>query len=134
MHDIGRFRIAVDRGQIVGAAASYAMDVGLPGGAIVPMGGVTWVSTAATHRRQGLMRRVVGAVHDDIDARGEPVATLYAAEGGIYEHVDYGISTRVVVNSIDPRLTRMRDEYRTAPGAVRYVDVAGDEVVPIVSA
>jgi predicted acetyltransferase len=134
VHDIDRFRIALDNGQIVGVAASYAMDVSLPGGAIVPMGGVTWVSTAATHRRQGLMRRVVGAVHDDIDARGEPVATLYAAEGGIYEHVDYGISTRIVVNSIDPRLTRMRDEYRTAPGAVRYVDVAGNDVVPIVSA
>jgi len=134
LHDIDRFRVGFDRGQIVAVAASYEMDVSLPGGAIVPMGGVTWVSTAATHRRQGLMRRVVGAVHDDIDARGEPVATLYAAEGGIYEHVGYGIGTRVVATTIDPRLTRMRDEYRTAPGAVRYVDVAGDEVVPIVSA
>ena len=134
MHDIGRFRIALDKGQIVGVAASYAMDVSLPGGAIVPMGGVTWVSTAATHRRQGLMRRVVGAVHDDIDARGEPVATLYAAEGGIYEHVGYGIATRTVVNSIDTRLARMRDEYRAAPGAVRYVDVDGDDVVPVVTA
>src|SRR5436190_19142094 len=100
MHDIGRFRIAVDRGQIVGAAASYAMDVGLPGGAIVPMGGVTWVSTAATHRRQGVMRRVVEAVHDDIDARGEPVATLSAAEGSIYEHLRYGIATQVRVTSL----------------------------------
>src|SRR3982074_965470 len=44
MHQIDRFRVAFDRGQIVGVAASYAMDVSLPGGAIVPMGGVTWVS------------------------------------------------------------------------------------------
>ena len=49
---------------------------------------------------------MVGAVHDDIDARGEPVASLYAAEGGIYEHLDYGIATRIVVNSIDTRLAR----------------------------
>src|SRR4029079_2994327 len=56
MHDLDRFRIALDDGQIGGVAGSYAMDVSLPGGAIVPMGGVTWVSTAATHRRQGLMR------------------------------------------------------------------------------
>src|SRR6478672_2323816 len=61
MHDLGRFRVAFDDGQIVCVAASYEMDVSLPGGAIVPMGGVTWVSTHATHRRQGLMRRVVGA-------------------------------------------------------------------------
>ena len=132
MHEIDRFRIAIDDGQIVGVAASYSMDVSLPGGAIVPMGGVTWVSTAATHRRQGLMRRVVGAVHDDIDARGEPVASLNAAEGGIYEHLDYGIATRRAVTQINPRLTRMRDEFRVPPGSVRYLE--GDEVVPAISA
>lgn len=132
MHDLGRFRVAFDDGHIVGAAASYAMDVSLPGGAIVPMGGVTWVSTAATHRRQGLMRRVVGAVHDDIDARGEPVATLYAAEGGIYEHLGYGIGTRTLINSIDTRQAQMRAEYRTAPGSVRFLE--GDDAVPAVSA
>src|SRR4029079_11301044 len=70
MHDIERFRVAFDDGQIVGVAASYAMDVSLPGGAIVPMGGVTWVSTAATHRRQGLMRRVGGAGHGELRASG----------------------------------------------------------------
>jgi predicted acetyltransferase len=132
MHDLSRFRIALDHGKIVAIAGSYGMDVTLPGGAIVPMGGVTWVSTASTHRRQGLMRRVVGAVHDDIDERHEPVASLYAAEGGIYEHLGYGISTQVRVTSLDPRLTRMRDEYRSPPGTLRYID--GDEVVPIISA
>jgi predicted acetyltransferase len=132
VHDLSRFRIALDDRKIVGVAGSYAMEVTLPGGAIVPMGGVTWVSTAATHRRQGLMRRVVSAVHDDIDQRGEPIASLSAAEGGIYEHLDYGISTRVVVNSIDTRLTRIRDPYRSPTGTVRYLE--GDEVVPTVSA
>ena len=132
MHDVERFRVAFDGGHIVAVAGSYEMDVSLPGGAIVSMGGVTWVSTAATHRRQGLMRRVVGAVHDDIDARGEAVSTLYAAEGGIYEHLDYGIATRVRVTSIDTRAARLRSEYRCAPGAVRFVE--GDEAVPAVSA
>jgi predicted acetyltransferase len=132
MNELGRFRIAVDDRQIVGVAGSYALEVTLPGGSTVPMGGVTWVSTAATHRRQGLMRRVVGAVHDDIDARGEPVASLYAAEGGIYEHLDYGIATQVRVTSIDPRLTRIRAAYRSPAAAVRFVD--GGDVVPAVSA
>src|SRR4051812_42393342 len=65
LHDMSRFRIAVDnqpggKAQVVGVAGSYALDVTLPGGATVPMGGVTWVSTNTTHRRQGLMRKVVG--------------------------------------------------------------------------
>src|SRR5215207_2881825 len=68
IHDLSRFRIAVDDGEIVAVASSYGMEVTLPGGTTVPMGGVSWVSTSATHRRQGFMRRVVGAVHDDIDA------------------------------------------------------------------
>jgi predicted acetyltransferase len=132
LHDVGRFRCAFDDGRIVGVAATYAMDVTLPGGAIVPMGGVTWVSTAVTHRRQGLMRRILGAVHDDIDARGEPVAALYAAEGGIYEHVDYGIATKTWFTSIDPRLARMRREHRVHPNPVRFLE--GEEIVPTISA
>ena len=58
--------------------ASFGFDVTLPGGAAVPAGGVTWVSVQPTHRRQGLLRRLMDACHADIDARGEPVAMLNA--------------------------------------------------------
>jgi len=129
LHDLSRWRIAVDtdtagsgRASIVGEAASYAFDVTLPGGTTVPMGGVTWVATASTHRRQGLMRRVIGAVHDDIDERGEPLATLAASEGGIYEHVGYGIATRMRVTTIDRRLATIRPEFRQPTGTVRHLD------------
>lgn len=128
IHDLSRFRVALDAGTIVAIAGSDAFDVTLPGGTTMPMGGVTWVSTAATHRRQGLMRRVVEAVHDDIDDRGEPLATLYASEGGIYEHLGYGIATHVRVTSIDVRRARIRAEFRTPSGSVRFID--GDDVVP----
>ena len=129
LHDLGRWRIAVDtdaagsgRNSIVSEAASYAFDVTLPGGTTVPMGGVTWVATASTHRRQGLMRRVIGAIHDDIDERGEPLATLAASEGGIYEHVGYGIATRSRVTTLDRRFARIRPEFRQPTGTVRHLD------------
>lgn len=131
MHDLSRFRVAFDDGEVVAVAGSYALDVTLPGGTTMPMGGVTWVSTAATHRRRGLMRQVVEAVHDDIDARGEPVASLGASEGGIYEHLDYGIATRQRVTSIDAQAARMRADHLASSAPVRYVD--GDEVVPLVA-
>ncbi len=131
VHDLSRFRIAVDGDRIVGIANSYGMEVTLPGGAIVPMGGVSWVSTATTHRRQGVMRSVLEAVHDDIDGRGEPIASLYASEGSIYEHLAYGIATRRRLTTIDPRRARFRGAYRCDPGAVRYLE--GDDVVPAVS-
>ena len=67
---------------------------------------MTWVSVAVTHRRQGIMTRLLDAVHDDIDARGEPLAALTASEGGIYERLGYGIATR-----------RRIDQHRPAGGA-----------------
>jgi predicted acetyltransferase len=139
LHDMSRFRIAVDtqparKGQVVGVAGSYALDVTLPGGATVPMGGVTWVSTATTHRRQGLMRQVVGAVHDDIDDRGESLATLYASEGGIYEHLGYGIASYQRSTVLDRRLTRMRAEFTVASTGVQMLDEDADvtaEIAPL---
>lgn len=127
-HDMSRFRIAVDGHQIVAVAGSYAMNVTLPGGAAVPMGGVTWVSTTATHRRQGLARKVLEAVHADIDERGEPLAALTASEGGIYERFGYGIASQVRVISIDTRDARFRPEFQVARGSVRYLE--GDEIAP----
>ena len=126
LHDFSRWRVAFEGDAIVGQASSYAFDVTLPGGTTVPMGGVTWVSTASTHRRQGLMRRVIGAIHDDIDERGEPLATLAASEGGIYEHVGYGIATRTRVTTLDRRLARIRPEFRQPAGAVRHVGETED--------
>ncbi len=122
VHDMRRFRVAYDERQIVAIAGSYAMEATLPGGASVPMGGVTWVASAATHRRQGLMTQVVGAVHDDIDHRGEPVASLFASEGAIYERIGYGVSTHVRVTSIDARAARLRSEFAQPVGSVRFLD------------
>lgn len=122
VHDMRRFRVAYVEREIVAVAGSYAMEVTLPGGASVPMGGVTWVATAATHRRQGLMSRVVGAVHDDIDRRGEPVASLFASEGSIYERIGYGVSTQIRVTSIDARAARLRSEFTQPTGSVTFLD------------
>src|ERR1700712_2989743 len=128
--DLGRFRIALDGAAIVGAIGSYGFDVPLPGGTTVPMGGVTWVAVAATHRRQGLLRRLVAACHEDIDARGEPVAMLTASESGIYERFGYGAAAKVWVTSIDRRRAQLRPELDVEVGSVRYVDGddAGDHV------
>jgi predicted acetyltransferase len=123
--DLSRYRIALDGDEVVGVIGSYALDVTLPGGATVPMGAVTWVGVAATHRRQGLLRRLIDACHDDIDARGEPVAMLFASEGGIYERFGYGVATRLWMIEIDKGAAELRPELVPAPGSVRFV--RGDE-------
>ena len=60
LHDMSRFRMAVDGGKIVGVAGSYALEATLPGSQVIPMGGVTWVAVAATHQAPGRHASVGG--------------------------------------------------------------------------
>jgi predicted acetyltransferase len=120
--DLSRYRIAVDRGQIVGEAGSDAFAMTMPGGSTLPTAGVTWVSVAVTHRRQGLLRRLMDAVHDDIDARGEPLAALTASESGIYERFGYGAATRRRMTSIDRRAAAFEARFLPVAGSVRFLD------------
>lgn len=120
--DVSRFRLLVDDGAIVGIAGSFAFDMTLPGGTAVPTGGVTWVSVAVTHRRQGLLGRLMQAIHADIDERGEPLAALTASEGGIYERFGYGIATRSRVISLERGRAALRPDMLPGPGDVRIVE------------
>jgi predicted acetyltransferase len=120
--DLSRFRIAVERGHIVGVAGSYGFDMTLPGGTTVPGSGITWVSVAATHRRQGILTQLMDACHADADERGEPVATLFASEGGIYERFGYGIATELRGVAIDRPNARFRPGLKLDRRAVRFID------------
>ena len=117
--DLERFRVAHDGDSLVGVAGSYQQEMTVPGGAQVSAGGVTWVAVAPTHRRQGILTRLMAELHDDIDARNEPIAMLTASEGGIYERFGYGIASYLRVTDIDRRRTQVRPEFQPAPGAVR---------------
>ena len=121
--ELDRFRIAGGRradrrdGRVV-----HVMDMTVPGGGAVPTGGVTFVGVATTHRRQGLLTRLMEEVHHDINARGEPLAALTASEGGIYERFGYGVATVRRFTTVDHRHVQLRPEYRSAPGSVHAVD------------
>jgi predicted acetyltransferase len=78
---------------VVATAGSYAFDVTVPGGAQVPMAGVCNVTVHPTHRRRGILRRVMAAQLDDVARRGEPLAGLTASEASIYERFGYGTGT-----------------------------------------
>lgn len=131
IHDISRFELALDAKEIVAIVGAFTLQVTLPGGGPLPMGGVTWVSTAATHRRQGLLSRLMARTLADIDSRGEPVAMLSASEGGIYERYGFGVATQQRITSIDRRLVQLRPEFQPKPGGVRFVD--GDAAMAHIS-
>jgi predicted acetyltransferase len=122
IHDVSRFELAFDGKEIVAVVGAYSLTVTVPGSGQLPMGGLTWVSTAATHRRQGLLSRLMARSMDDIDRRGEPVAMLGASEGGIYERYGFGVATQVRVTAIDRRLVQLRPEFQPRRGTVRFVE------------
>jgi len=112
---------AYDGDRIVGTAGIFSFVLTVPGGAL-PAAGVTIVGVHPTHRRRGILRRMMRAQLDAIHARVEPIAILWASEGGIYQRFGYGLAT------IQTRLNAERDRSsfrlpHVPAGTVRLVDV-----------
>ncbi len=78
--------------QIVGTAYIHRFEVRVPGGWL-PMAGVAGVTVQPTHRRRGILTRLMEAQLRDVYERGEPLAGLYASESVIYGRYGYGMAT-----------------------------------------
>ena len=82
--------------EVVGAAGSFAYELTVPGGAALPAAGVSVVAVLPTHRRRGVLTRLMRAQLDDCRRRGEPLAALFASEEGIYGR--YRLRRRLAVD------------------------------------
>lgn len=83
--------------------ATYAsLDKTLNAGReLLPLRMITDVTTSATHRRQGLLRRMIEDDLADAVAQGVPVAALTAAEATIYGRWGFGPATFRVSVEVD---------------------------------
>ena len=91
--ELDRAFAAVEDGEIVGTAAAYSLRMRVPGGADVPTAGVTMVGVKPSHRRRGINTAMMRRLLDQARERGEPLAALFASEGGIYGRYGYGMAT-----------------------------------------
>jgi predicted acetyltransferase len=87
-----RMHAAFEEGEVVGGAGAFTFDFSVPGGSL-PCAGVTVVGVYPTHRRRGILREMMRAQLDDVQARGEPIAALWASEETIYGRFGYGIAS-----------------------------------------
>jgi predicted acetyltransferase len=87
-----RMHAAFEDGEVVGGAGVFTFDFSVPGGSL-PCAGVTVVGVYPTHRRRGILREMMRAQLDDVHARGEPIAALWASEETIYGRYGYGIAS-----------------------------------------
>ena len=97
---------AMEGGTWVGTAAAYSFRLTLPGGGEVDAPGITEVGVAPSHRRRGILRRMMTWLLDQAAERGEPVAILWASESAIYQRFGYGIGT--LQSAFDIERSRVR--------------------------
>ncbi|MGW1278975.1 GNAT family N-acetyltransferase [Streptomyces tsukubensis] len=83
---------------------TFDQRLSLPGGGALASSAVTNVSVTATHRRRGLLSRLMTADLAAAKERGYALSTLISAEYPIYGRFGFGPATRSAVWSVD--LTR----------------------------
>jgi predicted acetyltransferase len=113
--------VALAAGRLAGVAAVLDLRLTLPGASRLPMTGVTWVGVLPTHRRRGILRRLMGALLDDARERGDPVAGLGASEAPIYGRFGFGPAERVATVEVETA----RAAFREPPADTGGVEVAG---------
>jgi predicted acetyltransferase len=110
--------VACDGPGVVGVALYLDLELTVPGGAVLPMAGVSWVAVSPTHRRRGVLTGMFAELHSRMGAY--PIAGLEASEAGIYGRFGYGPATAWRELAVDRREARFHDDVPD-PGGVRTV-------------
>ena len=74
INELDRSFGAFDGNQLVGTISAYSFDLSVPGDRTLPMGGTTVVAVRPTHRRRGILRRMIEVHLDDVRRHAEPLA------------------------------------------------------------
>ncbi|MFE4970280.1 GNAT family N-acetyltransferase [Streptomyces sp. NPDC056660] len=90
-----------DGGELVGTGGAFSFRMTVPGGAVLPVAGVTMVSVSATHRRRGVLTAMMRRQLDDVRERGEALAALTASEPAIYGRFGYDTAVYQLHAEID---------------------------------
>jgi predicted acetyltransferase len=117
--DLDRALGAFEGDAIVGTYRSFATRLTVPGGARLPVDAISAVSVRPTHRRQGILTRMITQDLWSAVDRGEVASILIAAEWPIYGRYGYGPATWQAKWTLRTRATR----FTVAPtGTLEVVD------------
>ncbi len=127
-----RSLVAFDTGEPVASSAAYSRDLTVPGGPMA-VAGVTWVAVAPTHRRRGLLTRMMrDQLHGLHDRFAEPVAALWASEAAIYGRFGYGLASRGARLQVSTAETGLRGDVDRGAGRLRLC--TADDALPALQA
>ena len=126
-----RIHGAFEDGAVVGSGGVFPFETSVPGGRFVRAAGVTLVGVLPTHRRRGILRRLMRAQLDDVHERGEPIAYLWASEDALYGRFGYGIAS--FTGSIELPLERSAFHPGAPAPAARFRPADMDEAIQVFS-
>ncbi|MEM7341332.1 MAG: GNAT family N-acetyltransferase [Actinomycetota bacterium] len=112
--------VAVDHGRFVATFGSYDLEVTVPGGHTLDVAGTTHVTVHPTHRRLGLLRRMMEMHVEQAAERNQPAAALWASEETIYGRFGYGPACLGVSISVPERSVTISPP--PAGGSLRSID------------
>ena len=115
-----RMHAAFDGAAIVGGAGAFPLELSIPGDQVA-CAGVTVVGVLPTHRRRGVLDRMMRAQLADIRERGEPLAALWASEETIYGRFGYGLASQDVMIKASRGHAALRLELPGRTGTTRLV-------------
>jgi predicted acetyltransferase len=119
---------AFDSGRCVATFRSFPQEITAVGGAPVPADAITNVTVTATHRRRGLLTRMMAQDLAAAKERGDVVATLIAAEYRIYGRHGFGPATAATQWEIDVQRSGL-DPRWSAPEDGGRIDLVDAEDV-----
>ena len=124
LFDPDRSIAAWDGEEMVATTADFQFTLTVPGGKVAAAG-VTAVGVLPSHRRRGILTKMMVRQLDDVRARSDPIAVLWASEGGIYDRYGYGIAS--LCSKID--IDRDRARFRGSPEPVGRTRLLPDDKV-----
>ncbi len=115
-----------DDRRCVATFRSFPQELTAVGGAPVPADAISNVTVTATHRRRGILSRMMALDLAAAKERGDVVAMLIAAEYPIYGRYGFGPATHIAEWTVDVHRTGL-DRHRPGPddgGRIDLVDGA----------
>ena len=129
--DLDRSRGAFEQGQMVGGSFAHVLELTIPGGTAAAAG-VASVGVLPSHRRRGIMRRMVTELLADARDRGDILAALWSTEVPLYGRFGFGVAgvtTKLVIDRFP--LVPHRLAPRPAPVVLIEPDEAREVLPPL---
>ncbi len=125
--DPARTHGVFDGTTLLGGGTMLARTMTMPGAGPIPVAAVSWVGIAADQRRRGALTTLMRAqLHGLHESGGDPVAVLWASEGGIYGRFGYGLASRRTTLTV-PRAAELRADVDAGTERVALLEPSAAE-------